>query len=108
MLLKLNFRDKYDVITVDSAKKGLEFLATDEGKEVAIVISDMKMPHMSGIEFIKHAKEEYTKIKYFILTGLEITDEIEHALNKGLILNYFRKPFNPNEIENAIENALNT
>jgi len=106
MLLKLNFRDKYDVITVDSAQKGLDFLASEEGKEISIVISDMKMPNMSGIEFIEHAKVEYTDIKYFILTGLEITPTIKTALDSGLILDYFRKPFNPAEIEEAIENAL--
>jgi len=40
------------------------------------------------------------------LTGFEITAEIQNALHEGLILKYFKKPFNPREIESEIERAL--
>ena len=104
MLLKLNFRDKYNVVTADNAIKGLELLRSD--KDISVVISDMKMPEISGLEFIKEAKEKHSKIKYFILTGLEVTPEINTALNDGLIIDYFKKPFIPDSIEKAINKAL--
>ena len=104
MLLKLNLRDKFDVITANTAAKGLELLFSDS--EISIVISDMKMPNTSGLEFIEEAKNKYSDIKYFILTGLEITHEIETALNSGLIIDYLKKPFKPDEIEQSINNAL--
>jgi len=64
------------------------------------------MPIMTGIEFIKKAKEKYSTIKFYILTGYDITDEIRVALESKLILKYFRKPFNFNEIDNAIQSVF--
>ncbi len=58
---------------------------------------------MSGIEFVEKAREKFPNKKYYLLTGFEITPEINSALENGLILKYFRKPFNAKEIENAIE-----
>jgi len=101
MLLKLNFRNKFDVITANNATEGLALLASE--KNISIVISDMRMPNISGIEFIKKAKDKYSEIKYFILTGLEVTSEIDEALKTGLITDYFKKPFRPDEIENSIK-----
>jgi two-component system, response regulator, stage 0 sporulation protein F len=64
------------------------------------------MPEMNGIQFIKRAKTDYQHIKYFILSGYELTKEIVDALNNHLIFKYFRKPFNPKEIEEAIKKVL--
>lgn len=103
-LFEINFRNKYHILICESAIKGLEILA--DNKDVVVVISDMRMPIMNGLEFIKIAKEKYTAINYYILTGYGITDEIQEALNKGLILKYFRKPFNINEINSSIIEAI--
>ncbi len=103
-LFKINFSDKYEVLTVESGKEGLDIL--EKNPETTIIISDMKMPNMNGIEFIKEAKRKYPEKKYFILTGFEITAEIQDALNSKLILKYFRKPFNINEIEKTILKAI--
>jgi len=106
MLLKLNFRDKYEVITATSASEGLKLLESE--KDISIVISDMRMPNITGIDFVKEAKNKYPEIKYFILTGLEVTSEINEALEAGLILDYFKKPFKSDEIENSIKaNIIN-
>ena len=103
-LFELVFSNKYEVFTAENGLKGLELL--DNNHSVSIVISDMKMPLMNGIEFIQKSKAKYQKISYFILTGYEITHEIQEALNLGLIVKYFRKPFNKSEIESEIELAL--
>ncbi len=103
-LFKLNFDKKYKVVTAESGISALNLL--EEHLDTIIVISDMKMPIMPGIEFIRKAKVKYPDIKYYILTGYDITDEIQEALNAKLILKYFRKPFDINEIENAIRAAL--
>ena len=103
-LFEINFEDKYDVITALSGMQGLELL--NKHTDMKLVISDMKMPVMNGIEFIKTAKKKHPNLSYFILTGFEITDEIQEAINSHLILRYFRKPFNIREIESAIKEAL--
>jgi len=103
-LFQLIFSNKYEVFTAENGLKGLEML--ENNHNVSIVISDMKMPFMNGIEFIQKSKAKYKKISYFILTGYEITNEIQEALNLGLIVKYFRKPFNKSEIDSEIELAL--
>lgn len=103
-LFRLNFNKTYEVIIAESGISALNIL--EEHRDTLIVISDMKMPVMTGIEFIQKAKVKYPEIKYYILTGYDITDEIQGALNSKLIMKYFRKPFDVNEIDNAIRSAL--
>ncbi|RLD80386.1 MAG: response regulator [Bacteroidetes bacterium] len=103
-LFALVFKKKFNVITAESGFEGLEKLK--ENKDVCIVISDMKMPEMNGIEFINHAKKDFNNIAYFILTGFEITTDIADALKQKLINKYFKKPFNSKEIESTINDVL--
>ncbi|HRW63962.1 MAG TPA: response regulator, partial [Bacteroidales bacterium] len=103
-LFEINFRKKFNVLTAESGNEGLEILKSNA--EIIIVISDMKMPGMNGIEFIRKAKIDFPKIRYFILTGFDITEEIADALNERLIHKYFRKPFNIREIEESIMEFL--
>ena len=103
-VFELNFKNTYSVITATSGEEGL--LKLEGNKNIIVVISDMKMPGMNGIEFIKKAKESFLNIAYFILTGFDITDEISDALENNLIQKYFRKPFDVKEISEAIENAI--
>jgi two-component system, response regulator, stage 0 sporulation protein F len=104
MLFEANFNRNYQVITANSGFEGLEKLRINP--EISVVVSDMKMPEMNGIQFIVKAKKDYANIKYFILSGYELTDEIVDALNNKLILKYFKKPFNMKEIEENINNAF--
>jgi len=104
MLFEINFKEKYHVIGTDSPEKGLQILK--DNPEISVVISDMRMPVMNGIQFIKKAKKKFPKICYFILTGYDITDEIAEALNNKLINFYFKKPFNMKEIDASIEKVF--
>jgi response regulator RpfG family c-di-GMP phosphodiesterase len=104
MLFEANLESQFDVFTANSGIKGLEIIKGYP--EIRVVISDMKMPLMNGIEFIKKASDIAPKVKFYILTGFEITTEIQQALNQGIIRKYFRKPFNMNEISREIDDAL--
>ena len=104
MLFKANFKNKFIIITGESGNEGLELLKANP--ETQVVISDMKMPGMNGIEFIRLAKMDFPNISFFILTGFDITEEISDALNKKLIHKYFRKPFDVREIEIAIHEVI--
>jgi len=105
LLFRINFQKKYTVITAISGYEGLEKLRAHP--EIVIVISDMKMPGINGIEFIKLAKVDYPKIIYFILTGYDITPEIEEALNSKLIHMYFSKPFRVDDIDRSLTETIN-
>jgi two-component system response regulator (stage 0 sporulation protein F) len=102
-LFTINFQNKFKVITTDSGSDGLAKLNLHP--EIAVVISDMKMPGMNGIEFVKAAKKDFPDVSYFILTGFDITEELAEALKEGLINKYFRKPFNMKEVEASIGEA---
>ena len=103
-LFEINLEEQYHILIADNALKGYEILS--EHKDIRIVFSDMKMPQTNGIEFIKIAKEKYPNIKYYILTGYGINAEIREALDTGLILKYFSKPFDMVEIVKEIENII--
>ena len=99
------FEKKYHVITAHSGREGLQKLE-GHSTEIIVVISDMRMPAMNGVEFIREAKNSYSNIAYFILTGFDFNDEIEDALKTQLIQKFFTKPFDMHEIENAISEAI--
>jgi response regulator RpfG family c-di-GMP phosphodiesterase len=99
-LFNLNFNEMFSIETALSGYDGLKIL--EAFPNISVVISDLKMPEMNGIEFIRLAKEKYPDKSYFILTGFELTKEIHAALEEGIILKYFSKPFNVREIEKAV------
>jgi len=99
-LFEINFSKNFDVITGSSGYEGLELLEKNPG--IKVVVSDMKMAGMNGVEFIKNAKPKYQNIACFILTGYDITNEIKTAIDDNLITKYFRKPFDYKEIEKSI------
>jgi two-component system, response regulator, stage 0 sporulation protein F len=104
MLFEINFQRNYEIITSASGVEGLEKIRSIN--DIKVVISDMRMPGMNGIEFIRQAKTEFPGLFCFILTGYDITKEIADALNERLIVKYLRKPFNVKEIEQSIKDVL--
>ena len=101
-LFEVTFEEKYQVITSSSGKEGLEKLAGAHNK-IIVVISDMRMPEMNGVEFIRRARERYDNIGYFILTGYDYNQEIDSAIKEGVVHKFFTKPFDQKEIEAAID-----
>ena len=104
-LFKKSFSKKYDVITANSGGLGLEALK-EHADKIIVVISDMRMPVMTGVEFIRKAKALHDNIVYYILTGFEYNDEIDAAIKTTLIQKFFTKPFNYEEIDMAIMDAI--
>ncbi len=99
-LFEKTFRKDFEVYTASSGKEGLKIL--QEHPDIKTVISDMRMPVMNGLEFIKEANKTYRNIKFFLLTGYHKTQEIEEALACKLITNYFTKPFRSEVLKKEI------
>jgi CheY-like chemotaxis protein len=95
-VFKALFRKKFDVLIAASASEALETL-NQEG-DIQLVISDLKMPLMNGIEFITKAKESFPNTNYFLLSGFYKNQEIQLALDQGLIQGYFEKPIDVSAI----------
>lgn len=103
-LFEKSFENDFIIETSLSGKIALEVLEQKDG-DFDVVISDMRMPEMNGLEFVKKAKDKFETIKYYILTGYGFNPELEEALEKNSIDMLFKKPFDHDLIKNAIENA---
>lgn len=104
-LFERSFRSHYTVLTASSGEQGLSKLE-DNASDIIVVISDMRMPGMDGIEFIRKAKEKHFNIAYFILTAFDFSEEINKALEEKLINKFFTKPFDIDQIKASIEAAV--
>lgn len=105
LLFDLIFSENFNVITTLSTQEAREILKT---KPVKVVISDLRMPDESGLEFINAVSPSYPNICFIILTAyLDVTSAMQ-AINQGHVYRYLLKPWDNNEIILAINNALDT
>ena len=103
-LFKMNSSKYYQVVTASSGDEGLELLEND--KEIRLVASDLKMPKMNGLDFIKKAKQVCPELPFFLLTGFDITPEINEAITTKLIVSHLKKPFNFDKMHDAFSKVL--
>ena len=101
MLFEAILETKYEVITALDGLLALE--ALEKNPDINIVFSDMKMPKMNGLQFITAAKEKYASIPYYLLTGFDISEEIQEYIDNGDIVDCLRKPFEMERIIKEIE-----
>jgi two-component system response regulator (stage 0 sporulation protein F) len=104
MLFEANFKDKFNIFTALDGGEGLNILSNN--KDIHVIFSDMKMPKMNGIEFIGNARNISPHGHFYIMTGYEVTDEIQSAIDKKFIRKYFKKPLNFNTISSEIERVM--
>lgn len=104
LLFEAGFRKSYKIITAGSGKEGLQQL--DAHPDIALMITDMKMPDMSGVEFVREARKRGFDQTCFVLSGFDFNEEIEGALKHGVIDRSFNKPFSMEEIKAAIDSYL--
>ena len=105
-LLYRAFRRDFNVLRAESGTEALEILAL-EG-EVAIIISDQRMPEMKGTEFLSKTLPQFPNTIRIILTGFTDIEDLVEAINSGQIYKYITKPWDPNELKRVIENAAQT
>jgi len=93
----------YRIFTAESGAQGLEIMAREK---IDIVVSDMRMPEMSGAQFLQTVYGQWPDTVRILLTGYaEISATID-AINKGHIYRYISKPWEDNDIVLAIKQAL--
>ncbi|WP_209329127.1 response regulator [Lunatimonas salinarum] len=101
LILKKILGTEYLVYTAENALLGLEIL--NQEPDLKFVITDMRMPGMDGLEFIGEASKRFKDKRFFMLSGFEIDEKIQAALDSGLISQYFMKPANFDEIHRALQ-----
>src|SRR5687768_12057223 len=102
MSFKATFRLKYNVMIALSAAEAMKVL---EKKPVEIIITDQRMPGMTGIEFLEKVLEKYPDPIRILLTGYADMNAVIDAVNKGKIYHYLTKPWNEEELDMTIKRA---
>ena len=102
-LLERLFRSSYDVFTASSAAAALELLAVHD---VALIISDQRMPTMTGSEFLKKAAEMRPQTVRIMLTGYTDASDLVDAINSGVVYKYITKPWVNEELQQTVKRAL--
>ena len=88
------------------ASSGIEALEIMSQEPVDIVVSDMRMPQMSGDEFLEKVSNQYPETIRMVLTGYADMDSVLHAVNKGRIWGYMKKPWSNEELIISLEQAM--
>ena len=97
--LRSEFKKEYRIINDDSPLKALESLTElkKKGEEVALILSDQRMPVMIGVEFLEKARELYPEAKRVLLTAYSDKDVAIRAINDVQLDYYLMKPWDPPE-----------
>ncbi|MDX6306350.1 MAG: two-component system, NtrC family, response regulator HupR/HoxA [Blastocatellia bacterium] len=102
-VLERLFRADYRVVTAPS---GAEALALLEQNDVALMISDQRMPEMTGIELMTKTVDIRPHMVKILLTGYTDVGAIIAALNSGLVYRYLTKPWNNDDLRLTVSRAL--
>jgi DNA-binding NtrC family response regulator len=102
-LLERLFRQDYKVITAGSGEEALGLL---EQHDTALLITDQRMPNMSGLELLKQTAELRPHMVRMILTGYTDVGTLVEALNSGLVYQYLTKPWSNEELRLTVTRAL--
>lgn len=102
-VFKDTFRRKYKIFTATSAKEGIEIL---NNEKVDLILSDQRMPEMSGVEFLKYTLEKFPSRNRILITGYSDFDAIENAINQAHVFQYVQKPWSEENLQNTIDHAL--
>lgn len=89
-LRRLFRREGYRIVTAGSGAEGLQRMAECE---VDVVLSDQRMPGMTGVEFLRRAKELYPETVRMVLSGYTELQSITDAVNEGAIYRFLTKPW---------------
>ena len=102
MVVKASLEDKYDVATTNSALSAFKFMSNNK---VDLVLLDIKMPAISGIEALKEIKKIHPKTDVIMLTAYASEDNKQKAKELGAY-GFITKPFDVSELRSYIDRVL--
>jgi len=105
-LLYRTFRRDFRVFKAKSGAEALDIL--DAQGEMAIIISDQRMPKMTGTEFLSRTVERFPDTIRMVLTGYTDVEDLVSAINSGKVFKYITKPWNPKKLKEVVVQAAET
>ncbi|MBT8339714.1 MAG: response regulator [Desulfatitalea sp.] len=100
---KALFRRNYDVYLARSAREAIDILGR---RQIQVLITDQRMPEMTGSELLEAVADQYPHMLRFMLTGFSDFDPLVTALNDGRLQGLFLKPIDAEKMESRIEQGL--
>ena len=100
---KAAFRRDFEIYTAQSAREGRKIL---DSCEIGVIITDQRMPGMTGIEFLESILTVYPDTIRILLTGFSDMNAVMDAINRGQVYKYLVKPWQNDELKLYIQNAL--
>ena len=101
---KLNLRDKFDLHLASDGREGLELFQREGG--FAVVLSDMRMPHMNGAEMLSNIKKLDSEVVTVLLTGHTDFESAMAAVNEGNVFRMLSKPCPPETLKQVLKDAM--
>ncbi len=105
-LLYRTFFPDYKVLRAESGPEALEILK--QSGEVAVIISDQRMPKMTGTEFLSLTADQYPNTIRIILTGYTDVEDLVEAINSGKVFKYVTKPWDAKELKALVKQGVDT
>ncbi len=102
--ISFTFMDVYEVITCGDPTRALEL--ADEYAPIAVIITDQRMPGMTGVELLKAIYTRHPQTVRVMLTGFADSDATVQAINDGHIYAYINKPWEPEELKQVVRRAV--
>jgi signal transduction histidine kinase len=99
------FRQKYTVLKAGSAQAALDLLAV-QTNPVSVIITDQKMPGMTGVQFLEQTLLTHPDTTRILLTGYTDIESIIEAINAAQIFRYLNKPWDPVDLLNTVERGV--
>ena len=100
-----NFRDRFKIITCQLPTEALAILA-NRGHEIGILISDQRMPELTGVELLERANEIAPDVLRMVITAYSDVQAVIDAVNRGRVSRYFVKPWIKEDLLAALEDAM--
>jgi len=101
--LQRTFMEQYAVYLAQSGEEALQIL---QKAPIDAIITDQKMPDMTGIEFLELSQKTYPNLVRIVLTGFTEVDDLIAAINTGKVHKYITKPWEPEDLRMALQDAL--
>lgn len=102
-LTRLLRRDGYSILRANSGRAGLEVLKTHK---VGVIISDQRMPEMTGTEFLTQVRELYPDTVRIVLSGYTELNSVTDAINRGAVYKFLTKPWEDDLLRAHVEEAF--
>ena len=91
--IERGFLDENELLNQLFAKSGQEALEILQREEVHVIVTDMLMPGMDGLELLRTARKEFPNITGIVLTGYELDTELQNVVDQGEIFEFVPKPW---------------